>query len=245
MKKIVFFLFLFFVVLANFSASSLADAITDRMVRINEANKKRCLEVLETFGKNTIEGLQLKADVLQYRSCYPYLDWYTPFSQDLVEKMTALAYGFDTETDATEKQKKLVEYKRFVKRHIADLAVVKLAITLSRGNPEYGNPKYYKNVKAYLQESILPPGREEGLYPENSYFVISYSEEEYVLSKIGGKLLKSEIYKVGEFYYNVHEIENKKTGNVKVYYVDMTLFMRLLNERQKIKELNARSKIKL
>lgn len=245
MIKRVLFLFLFFMVLANNPVPSFADAITDRMIRNNEANKKRCLEVLESFGKNSKDDMQLKANVLQYRSCYPYLDWYTPFSKDLVDDMTALAYGFDTETDATEKQKKLVEYKRFVKRHIADLAVVRLALTLSKGNPEYGNPAHYQKIKGYLLESIIPPGREEGLYPENAYFVVSYSEEEYVLSKIGGKLLKSEIYKVGEFYYNAHEIENKKTGNVKVYYVDITMIIRLMKEREKIRELNSESKIKL
>lgn len=245
MKNRVFFPFLFSIVLALHPVSAYSDAITDRMVRINESHKKRCMETLESLGRNTTEDMQIMADILQYRNCYPYLDWYTPFSKDLVDEMTALAFGFDNETDATEKQKNLVEYKRFVRKHIADLAVVNLALTLSMSNPEYGNPKYYKKVKEFLQQSILPPEREKGIYPENAYYVISYSEEDYVLSKIGGKLLKSEIYKVGESYYNVHEIENKKTGNVEIYYVDMTIPIRLLKEREKIRELNAESKIKL
>lgn len=233
-KKFFFVVFVIFSFVIVATSDVSADAAIDRIIRNNEIQKKRCVDVAEHLGKG--DDSQLMSDVYQYRFCYPFLDEYSPFSKDLVDEMTRLAFLADTTKDAREAQQNLVDYKKFVKVHLVNIDVAKMAYTLSKQNSQFGNPVLLKKVINFLQSAIYPPGRPKALVPENAYYVINYGEENFVLSQVGGKLVHSEIYEVGLSFYNAHDIEDPKTGKVETYYVDITTPIERLKEREKIRE---------
>lgn len=215
-------------------AEAMANLEMERIIRNNEVQRKRCEGVADNIGKGSDD--QIRSDIMQYRFCYSSFGYYTPFSKDLVDEMTRLAFLADTTKNPHEAQQNLVAYKSFVKRHIANLDVAKMAYTLSKQNPQFGNPVLYKKIVSFLQDAIIPAGRPKATTPESAYYVISYGEEDYVLSKIGGKVLKSQIYEVGIKFYNAHEIEDAKTGNVVTYFIDISIPIDAVKNREKIKK---------
>lgn len=227
-----FFMVCFLLSLASFMPEGMAEPSIERIMRNHETQKKRCEQVAERLPRS--RGDVLTTDVIQYRFCYPYMSEYSPFSKELIDEMTRLAYLADTATDPATAQRHFLDYKRFLKVHLGNLDVVKMAYTLAKQDAQFGNSVYYRDVLKILINSLAPSGRPEPTTPGMAYYIMSFSEETYLLEKIGGRIIKSETYEVSNTVYNVHEIDKGDGSITKLYYFDITLPLKIMKDREAI-----------
>lgn len=216
------------------SASAEVDMRT--LMRRYETQKKNCERYADDLKR--VKDNEIISKYSQYRACYPYMDEYTPFTKTLVDELMRLAFLADTTEDPQEAQQHLREYKDFFHTHMANIDILRAGYSLSVDNPRFGNPVFLRKVIKVMDGLLYQPGRPPARTPELAHYVISYGEEDYILNKIGGKLIKSEIFEVNSIYYNVHDIEDPKTGEIETHYFNITTPITVEKERKRINEYN-------
>lgn len=162
----------------------------------------------------------IASSVLSLRVMYPQTPYYDPFGKATIRKMTAFAYTADVSDDQGEINKALAAYRDLLQKHIVNLDVVEFALTLARSNPIYGNKIRLKEIYDALVKSI-DGVKEKGSSPDDAYRIVSYGEETHLLAARNATVKKSEIYKVGNSFYNVHDIVDEN-GQYSQLYFDVT-----------------------
>ncbi|MCK5385038.1 MAG: hypothetical protein KAJ29_05625 [Alphaproteobacteria bacterium] len=139
------------------------------------------------------------------RSLYPRTPYYDPFGELTIEKMTVQAYTADVSDDQTEINEALDAYRDLLRKHLANLSVVEYALTLSHADPIYGDSLRLKKIRDALHKNIIGVER-NGESPEEAFKVVTYGEETYVLGQKNVIVKKSEIYRVRDSFFNVHDV---------------------------------------
>lgn len=208
---------------------------------IYTSQERACSKVMEQIIKEK-DQTKLESDIYQYRNCYAYRPDYSPFSDDLVDQMMKLAFLSDTSEDPEKAQQNLVAYKDFVYYHIVDIGVLKKAYMMSKDDPRYGNPVFLGKVLDIMKRILYKPGYYP-LTPETAYNILTYSEENYLLAKLGGEIKRSETYDVYGKVYNVYDIKDPKTGKTKTYYFEITVPITALKNRKMIEDAESNTSL--
>ena len=139
------------------------------------------------------------------RIAYSLTPDYDPFSTSTIKKLTFFAYTADMSEDPTEVNQALEDYRELLYRHLGNLDVIDYALTLARANPIYGDALRLKEIRDALRKDIL--SREmSGESPEEAYRVMTYGEETFLLGERNVTVDKSEIFRVNDKFYNVHDV---------------------------------------
>ena len=145
---------------------------------------------------------------------------YTPFSKEIIDRLTLHAFTADTSEDLAEVNDALFKYRDLLKKHLANYDVLKFAFSMARIDTKYGSPSFLNKVKKALEADIRR-GNNDGSAPFKAYQVITFGEENYLLRRHGGVVQDSEIYQVGPKFFNVHNLIGKD-GREKMVYFDIS-----------------------
>lgn len=174
--------------------------------------------------------------VLTLRSLYPFTPYYDPIGQVTTEAMTRYAYISDTSKDPKEVNDALKAYRDLVFKHSANLGVVEYALTLSLVNARYGDEVLLRSLRDSLQKKARR-GKRKGSTPDYAYKVISYDEETYILGVHNVTVQKSEIYHVGNKFYNVHDVIYNEDGRYSQLYFNVTAPIYLYKKTQALRDV--------
>lgn len=181
------------------------------------------------------------ANVASVRVLYPQSRDYEPFAKKIIDLMTERAYIVDTSNDNVEINTALGEYNHLVRKHLGNIEVVEYALTLSHNNVQFGNKHFFQKVYNALVKNVMA-GQRDSFSPETSRKVMTYGEENYILGQIGGFVQKSEIYKVNNIYYNVHDIKTKEDENIQIF-IDISIPIQRVLKRQEMSETSEKTTI--
>ena len=155
------------------------------------------------------------------RIAYPRTPYYDPFGRFTIQKMTAFAYTADTSADQLEVNEALVGYRDLLYKHLVNLDVLEYALTLAHANPIFGNKIRLKEIYDALRKDIRGVSKRRGTIPEDAYRIVTYGEETYLLGVHKATVKKSEIYRVQNSFYNVHDVV-LEDGQYSQFYFDVT-----------------------
>lgn len=181
------------------------------------------------------------AKVRTLRTYYPNTQYYTPFSENLIKRMTAFAYIADTAANLTEVNDALAEYRALLTQNIANFDVLTFALTLARADVRYGDEILLNDMRKLMIQDITNI-HDVGKTPEKAYKIVTYGEETFVLEQLNAKVLESEVFQVSRSLFNVHEIETLD-GEVEQIYMNVTSPLRNLKIRQIFNEQRERRTI--
>ena len=162
----------------------------------------------------------LRNNVRRLRAYYSHSEYYTPFADNLLDRITGFAYTVDTSEDRSEVLEALKKYRELVHTHLPNYDVLKFAHTMSRLNPQFGNASFYREVLSIIQTD-LKDRPSPCTVPNMACPIVSYGEETYLLKVYTSKVYKSEIYNVGHKYFNVHDAVDKQGNSIQLY-MDVT-----------------------
>ena len=175
------------------------------------------------------------------RTYYPNTRYYTPFSENLIKRMTAFAYIADTTANLTEVNDALAEYRTLLSQNIANFDVLTFALTLARADVRYGDEIMLNDIRRHMIQDLTNI-HEVGRTPEKAYKIVTYGEETFVLEQLNAKVISSEVFQVSRSLFNVHEIETLD-GEVEQIYMNVTSPLRNLKIRQIFNEQRERRTI--
>jgi hypothetical protein len=195
--------------------------------------------VMDLFGGR----YNAAAVVPSLRIHYPRTPYYDPIGKYTIARMTEFAYKADMSSDQSVINEALAEYRDLLRKHIVNLDVLEYALTLARANPIYGNQIRLQEIHKVLLRDI--EGKEKkGKSPDDAYRIVTYGEETYLLAKFEVTVQKSEIYKVENSFYNVHDVVDKD-GKFDQLYFDVTWPIYLFEKNKATKESEERFSIPL
>ncbi len=166
------------------------------------------------------EHLESQIGIL--RSYYARTEQYTPFSKSVLDEMTRYAtVVMDEEGDGDREEinEALIAYKKLLDKHLTNFDVLSFALTMARVDVRFGDEIFYKRVMGTLIKNFAR--KNMGSKPDRAYHIVSFGEEQYLLERYGGKIVKSEIYEVNGKYYNVHDLNTPDGAYVQIY-MDIT-----------------------
>lgn len=155
------------------------------------------------------------------RSYYPYTKQFQIFSTEITDQMTHAAYTYETSTDAGARLSALKAYNALVRDHLPNLDVLDLAYTYAKNNPTFGNAGFFAAVRKEIHKSIFDAFM-DGRSAATAFEAMSMSEENYILARLGVEVLSTEVYEVGNKYYDVHEVRDQKTAEEYTLFIDVS-----------------------
>ncbi len=204
------------------------------------AQIEKSLEVMGDRYEKTLDivrdDLDNKSNFYSLYMIYPKTAHYNPFDRAIIKKMEMYAFKVDTSDDLLEMNKALVAYNDLLDKHIANLGVLEFALKMTGVNRRLGSEVFLKKVRDLLIDIIDRPVW-DGLSPDQAFRVISYAEEDFFLSKHNVTVKNSEVYIVGDRYYNVHDCEDDN-GEYIQFYVDVTI---PIKQVERLRELDEKS----
>lgn len=182
--------------------------------RITPRHERVYREVINSMyeNDNMIEGSSSEARYY-YAKSYDY----TPFSKEIIDRMTVHAFRADTSEDIAEINDALFKYREILKTHLVNYDVLDYALSLAKLDTKYGSASFLTKVKKAIQRD-LQRGNDDGLSPNRSHKVITFGEENYLLRRHGGIVQDSEIYQVGATFFNVHNLIGKDGRERMIYF---------------------------
>lgn len=170
------------------------------------------------------------------RSYYPHTSQYDPFPEKLEKEIMRLSYNVKNAAAPEEERDALIAYKAFVASHLANIDVLYWAIVLAEQDVRFGNASFYRWVRGKLIDLIfeIPVStspeirvpRRDGRSLDKALSIVTFGEENVVLGRIGGEILKTDLrtQEVSAYHYiNIHDIKDPKTGKVFQIYVNVTI----------------------
>ncbi|MCB1563991.1 MAG: hypothetical protein KDJ75_10495 [Alphaproteobacteria bacterium] len=175
-------------------------------------------------------------DFTTFRSRYTQTSQYDPIGDKVVDKMLELAYIVQNEREDQEKVVKAIEdYRNLVIDHMANLRVVLQALSLSKLDRRFGNPDFFKWMKEGLARSVIYSG--DGKSRDGAYDAITLSEETVLFTHLGLKRLSTKSVEEDVRSFNIHEVQDLRTGQKWEMFVDITYPMsRMRHDKAQEKE---------
>ena len=162
----------------------------------------------------------------QFRGYYMQTRQYDPIGDQTVERLQNLAYEVQEGIDQQEVSDALVSYRKLVWEHLANLRVVLQALALSKIDARFGNPKFFSWLRDGLVHDVMISGTGKSL--DEAYDVITLSEETIIFGRLGVRRLSTQAAQEGYYDYNMHEVEDLRTGQHWTLFVNTTHPMRFL-----------------
>lgn len=214
---------LIIVVILSVMASTPSAQAYDESYRANPKYDFMVREASRYQGDNFRFGL--------FRGYYKDTRQYDPIADDIVDEMFGYSYVAQTETDPEKVEKAMQAYQKLVLEHLANLRVVAQASSLSKLDPRFGNADFFKWVMRGLIADINNSG--DGKKLQSAYHIITLSEETVLLGQLGVKPIGVKAANEGYYHYNMHEVEDLKTGQKSTVFVNTTIPMRFLEKQRK------------
>ena len=173
-------------------------------------------------------------DFTQFRRYYAETRQYDPIGDKTIDEMLEIAYHIQTAKTREDFKAYMDEYQNLLLRHLAHLRVVVQALSLSKTDKRFGNPKMFKWLKAGIIRDVMISG--EGNTLNNAYDVITLTEETVLFNYLGLRQLKTTPNNEGGLYYNMHDVQNLKTGKEWTLFVNTSFPMKFLEAKAKMQK---------
>ena len=168
-------------------------------------------------------------DYGRFRLLYYQSSYYDPVGDELLEEIMELAYIIDTSKDEADVEKSLELYRRTVSMHLANLAVVAQAWSLSRKDQRFGRTEDLKAIRDGLLTDVIHSGTGEHL--DSAYDVVTFAEETMLLHHLNIVLESTDSGHAGIVYYNLHRGTDRETGEKKLVFVNISMPMGYLKHQ--------------
>lgn len=163
-------------------------------------------------------------DFTTFRVRYSQTRQYDPLGDRTSDEMLELAYIVQNEEDPVKVIEAIKAYRQLVMDHMANFRIVLQALSLSTLDRRFGNPRFFRWLKNGLARSIVYSG--DGRSRGGAFDAITPLEETILFSHYGLKKLDTQSGWTGTHFYNIHEVQDLKTGQKWSMYVDLTFPMR-------------------
>lgn len=206
--------------------------------KVSEGYTTAYTDLMEEINRGRVDLARIRS----LRAYYSKTKDYTPFSEGIINRMTAFGYIADTSTDQVEINDALVEYREILNKHIANFDVITFALTLARADVRYGDELLLNDIRKELIQDLMGGGFNMGKSPERAHTIATYGEETFILEQYGATVKDSEMFKVGRSFYNVHEIV-LPNGDFEQIYMNVTDPIRNVRLQQIVRENEEKIKI--
>jgi len=166
----------------------------------------------------------------RFRTLYVQTRQYDPISDDLIDEMQRLAFTVQGGESEDERAAALDSYRNFVMIHMANIRVVAQALSFAKLDSIFGSEKFFQWLKKGLVRDIMAHG--DGKSLTTAFNVVTMTEETVLLGQLGFRVLDTQSANEGYLYYNMHEVEDIRTGQKQTLFVNTTRPMRFLNAKQ-------------
>jgi len=181
---------------------------------------------------NNLENLRLS-----YARC-PYYD---PYGDATLSKLVDLSKQIEGD-DTNRSIKALREYKAIIKKHLANLDIILMALSNSRKDSKYGDPSGLQKIKQALTKSITNEYK-DGTSPEKAITIVTMAEQGYVLGQQKAKKIDNELVESEGSFINIYDLASEKDGRKYTLFFDVTL--PILASRNKQAETVKRQQIEM
>lgn len=222
-----FFLFVFLVLAGAFQPASLARAQGTGLY----SNAHRATPLYEHMARSILQKYPQPLDFMRFRSLYSQTRHYDPIGEETLDRMDRLSYTAASDPDPEKSGMALLEYQALVADNLAHLGVVMRAAALAREDRRFGNPEFFQWVRAGLMDSVMISGNGRSL--RDAYDVITLAEETALLHTLGYRLGNTLPRQESFVYYNMNEVEDLRTGEKITLFVNTTIPMRFLEDKEK------------
>lgn len=195
-----------------------------------EPSERSCGLYLDQI-ENVYKGARPTNYFKSIRAMYARCTFYDPFSEDTLRTMAELreqAKG----SDPVESAKALRSYKNIVRRHLANLDVVRMALQIAEEDARFGDVQFFREVRSMITESFKT-SIQDGSEPSKAIDIVTMGEQDYIIANTDAKLLESEfIDDNGTFYYALDFEASEGKGKFSIF-LNVTTPMRVIRARQK------------
>ena len=165
-----------------------------------------------------------------FRMRYARTDYYDPLGTAAKDRLVDLAYDIRTEKDADERKKFLEDYKTLIMNQLANIDVVSQAIVLAKDDKRFGDPNFFRWMRAGLLQSVLDSG--DGVNLFRAYDVVTLGEDTALIGALHVKSIKIETRESGGDYYNLHTVTDADHTGPYTIFVDTTKPMTFLTAQK-------------
>lgn len=166
----------------------------------------------------------------QLRRHYMQTRQFDPVGEAITDEMLALSYKAQNTNDTAQINSLLVRYRALVMDHLGNLQVVLQALSLSKLDRRFGNPKFFSWMRDGLVNDVLISG--DGKTLRGAYDIITVAEETVLLNKLGVRVLDTQERHEGAVYYTMHEVEDLRSGQKYTVFVNTSFAMKFLESQR-------------
>ena len=163
------------------------------------------------------------------RMLYPDTSQYDPIGDDVIDYMQKLAFTVQRSEDPEEKEKALDQYRNLIMLHMGNIRVVAQALSFAKLDSVFGSQRFFAWMRKGLVGDIMRVG--DGKTIDSAYNVITLSEETVLIGQLGFRVLDTQSVDSDGLFYNMHEIEDIRTGQKSMLYVNTTRPLRFLRTK--------------
>ena len=163
------------------------------------------------------------------RSLYVDTSQYDPIGDDAIARMQRLAYTVQRGDNPEERAMALDNYRNLVMLHMGNIRVVAQALSFAKIDSDFGSERFFSWLRKGLVRDILNTG--DGKTIRTAYHVITLTEETVLLGQLGYRVLDTQSVDSDGLFYNMHEIEDIRSGQKSILYVNTTRPMRFLKTK--------------
>jgi len=167
----------------------------------------------------------------RFRSLYTQTRQYDPLGDDTIKEMQNLAYTIQNGETQDDKLEALEAYRNLVMMHMANIRVVAQALSFTKLDKAFGRADFFTWLRKGLIRDVMNP--QDGKSLKTAYNVVTLTEETVLLGQLGVSILATSAAQESQIYYNMHEVEDLRTGQKSTIFVNTTRPMRYLNAKYK------------
>ncbi|MCB1592236.1 MAG: hypothetical protein KDI90_07270 [Alphaproteobacteria bacterium] len=207
-------------------------------------SERACALYLDNMDK-LYKGKSVDIEIIEgrfkgLRKQYVRCTFYDPFSEPILKEMAALREEV-LGSDPLQAAKAMKAYKNLVRRHLANLAVVQMALEIAREDSRFGSPEFYSDVRGFIRNSLRDK-RHDGSEPSKAIEIMTMAEQDYIIASAGGELIDSELIEDDGLFYYALDFQEEGSNYKFSIFLDVTTPMTVIRRRQeeaeKQKQLN-------
>lgn len=172
-----------------------------------------------------------KFDFLALRKAYMKTSQYDPIPETVIGQMMERAYALENAETEEEKARIGAAFEDIALTHLANMDVILTALSFARDDKKFGDPAFYEWVRDNIIRDIM--SRSDGKSIADPFEVITMAEENALLSALKLRPVYTEMLSNGEDFYNIHLVEDIKTGEKSELYTNISVPMRFLKKQYK------------
>ena len=188
----------------------------------------------DSMARSALRDMNPYFSFTSFRRNYAMTRQYAPISDPVTEKMLNYTYIVETSEDAQQVQQALSDYNALVFKHLANVRVVMHALSQAKRDKRFGSAKALNWIRAGLLRDLFVSG--DGMSLSGAYDVITMDEEIYLFKKLGLKNIETISNQESIVYYNMHEVEERRTGRTYTLFVNTTFPMKYLSALADVKK---------